>query len=224
MSGQVSDLNLEGMRAIVEAGQRYTGVPRSWDPTAAIELVLIGEIGGVREIIRALPAKGRRRSGYPAPITRPRGNHYIGRVQVNNEAPRQYHFVSGLIVLFERPVRIGDTVTVGGVDGRITNINMRATTITDWDNRELLVPNREFITGQVVNWTLSSPVTRVVIPVGIAYGSDTALARRLLLQVAQECQYVMDDPAPDALFRNFGESSLDFHLRVYIAQRSVWPA
>ncbi|MHC5108957.1 MAG: mechanosensitive ion channel domain-containing protein [Planctomycetota bacterium] len=133
------------------------------------------------------------------------------------------NFVSGLIILFERPVRIGDTVTVGTVSGQITRIRIRATTITDWDNRELIVPNKEFITTSITNWTLSSPVTRVVIPVGIAYGSDTSLARELLLKVARDCEYVMDEPEPSAIFRSFGASSLDFDLRVYIPKRGHWP-
>jgi potassium efflux system protein len=133
------------------------------------------------------------------------------------------NFISGLIILFERPVRIGDAVTVGDVTGRVTRIRMRATTVTDFDNRELVVPNKEFITSRIMNWTLSSPVTRVTIPVGIAYGSDTALAREVLLKVARECEHVLDDPAPSAIFRSFGESSLDFDLRVYIPKRDVWP-
>ncbi len=132
------------------------------------------------------------------------------------------NFVSGLIVLFERPVRIGDIVTVGGIDGTITRIRMRATTVTDFNRRELIVPNKEFITGQIVNWTLSDPVTRVVVPVGIAYGSDTRLARNLLLKTAKECPHVMDDPAPAALFKGFGNSTLDFELRVFIPNRDVW--
>ncbi|MBI4882240.1 MAG: mechanosensitive ion channel, partial [Planctomycetes bacterium] len=77
------------------------------------------------------------------------------------------NFVSGLIMLFERPVRIGDVVTVDGIDGKVTKIRMRATTITDWNNRELIVPNKEFITGKIMNWTLTDSVTRVVVPVGI---------------------------------------------------------
>jgi potassium efflux system protein len=133
------------------------------------------------------------------------------------------NFISGLIILFERPVRIGDTVTVGDVDGRITRIRMRATTVTDWNNRELIVPNKEFIVSRIINWTLSSPVTRVDIPIGIAYGSDTALAREVLLKVARECKYVMDEPAPSAIFRDFGASSLDFELRVFIPNREIWP-
>jgi potassium efflux system protein len=133
------------------------------------------------------------------------------------------NFVSGLIILFERPIRVGDIVTVGDKHGKVTRIRMRATTILDWDNCELLVPNREFITGQLVNWTLSDPVTRIVIPVGVAYGSDTEKARDLMLKVARESTYVMKDPAPSAVFRAFGDSALLFDFRIYIATRDVWP-
>lgn len=132
------------------------------------------------------------------------------------------NFISGLIILFERPVRIGDIVTVGGVDGKITRIRIRATTVTDWNRRELIVPNKEFITGQIINWTLSDPVTRVDIPIGIAYGSNTRLARDLLVKIAAECTHVLDDPAPVALFKGFADSFLDFQLRVYIPNRDVW--
>ncbi len=100
---------------------------------------------------------------------------------------------------------------------------MRATSIEDFDRRELLVPNKEFITGSVVNWTLSDPVTRVVIPVGVAYGSDVALTRRLLTEAAQAHPLVLGDPGPRALFRSFGESCLDFELRVFMADPDDWP-
>lgn len=133
------------------------------------------------------------------------------------------NFVSGLIILFERPVRIGDVVTVGEVEGKVTRIRIRATTIMDWNRRELLVPNKEFITGKLMNWTLSDSVTREVISVGIAYGSDTELARKLLLKVADECPHVMKEPRPSAIFRRFGESTLDFDLRVFINERDDWP-
>lgn len=133
------------------------------------------------------------------------------------------NFVSGLIILLERPVRVGDIVTVGTTEGRITKLRMRATTILDWDRRELLIPNKEFITGSVINWTLSDPVTRIVIPVGIAYGSDTRRARKLLLEAAHKTGLVLDDPPPSAIFRKFGESSLDFELRVFMPNRDLWP-
>ena len=126
------------------------------------------------------------------------------------------NFVSGLIILFERPVRVGDTVTLGELRGTVARIRMRATTIVDWDRRELIVPNKEFITGQLINWSLSDPILRLVIPVGIAYGSDTRKADELLMKVAEDCEYVMSDPPASVVFREFGESSLDFHLRVFI--------
>ena len=126
------------------------------------------------------------------------------------------NFVSGLIILFERPVRVGDTVTIGEVSGTVSRIRIRATTITDWDRKELVVPNKEFITGRLVNWTLSDDVLRICVPVGIAYGSDTKLASELLLRAAQENENVLDDPPPQALFLAFGDSALSFELRVFI--------
>ena len=126
------------------------------------------------------------------------------------------NFVSGLIILFERPMRVGDTVTVGGVTGTVTRIRIRATTITDWDRKELIVPNKEFITGQLVNWTLSDTIVRIVSPVGIAYGSDTRLAEQLLLRVAAENDEVLIEPPPTVVFSGFGDSSLDFQLRAFI--------
>lgn len=132
------------------------------------------------------------------------------------------NFVSGLILLFERPIRIDDIVTVGDVEGRVTQINIRATTILDWNRKELVVPNKEFVTGKFINWTLSDSITRIVVPVGIAYGSDTELARNLLLKVAKECSFVLSDPSPKAIFRNFGASSLDFELRVFIPTLDNW--
>jgi len=126
------------------------------------------------------------------------------------------NFVSGLILLFERPIRVGDTVTVGTTSGTVSRIRIRATTITDWDRKELVIPNREFVTGQVVNWSLSDSILRTTIPVGIAYGSDTELAEKLLLQEAEAHSHVLADPPPRALFIGFGDSSLNFELRVYI--------
>jgi potassium efflux system protein len=126
------------------------------------------------------------------------------------------NFVSGLMLLFERPIRVGDTVTVGEVSGTVSRIRMRATTITGWDRKELVIPNKEFITGQVVNWTLSDSTLRIILPVGIAYGSDTQLAREVLFRIAREHPYVLADPEPRVLFMGFGDSSLDFELRVFV--------
>ena len=126
------------------------------------------------------------------------------------------NFVSGLILLFERPIRVGDYVTVGETSGEVTRIQIRATTITDWDRKELIIPNKQFVTGELVNWTLSDAILRVVIPVGIAYGSDTAKAKEALLQVARDNPQVLKNPAPTAPFLAFGDSSLNFELRAFI--------
>jgi len=126
------------------------------------------------------------------------------------------NFVSGLIILFERPVRVGDVVTVAGIDGVVTRIRVRATTVTDWNRKELIIPNKELVTGQVINWTLSDRTLRIVIPVGIAYGSDTRKAREILLDIACRNPRVLKDPAPSALFQGFGASSLNFELRCFV--------
>lgn len=126
------------------------------------------------------------------------------------------NFVSGLIVLFERPVRVGDQVTIGGVTGIVARIEMRATTIVDLDRKELIVPNKELITGTLVNWTLADTMVRLVIPLGVAYGSDVAAVTRILLEVAKQSPMVLENPPPMAFFLRFGESSLDFELRVFL--------
>ncbi len=126
------------------------------------------------------------------------------------------NFVSGLIILFERPVRLGDIVTVSDVSGEITRIQIRATTICDWDKKEVIVPNKEFVTGKMVNWTLSNRILRLIIPVGIAYGSNTELAKSILLKAAREHPMIVNDPEPLALFIKFDDSSLNFELRVFI--------
>tara|TARA_R110000744_G_scaffold44106_1_gene98572 strand:- start:111579 stop:114917 length:3339 start_codon:yes stop_codon:yes gene_type:complete len=125
------------------------------------------------------------------------------------------NFVSGIVILFERPIRLGDTITIAGHSGTVTRIRIRATTVSDWDRKELIIPNKTFITQDFVNWTLSDPVTRIVIPVGVAYGSDTEKVVSLLVQVANNNHSVFEDPAPAALFLAFGASSLDFELRVF---------
>ena len=125
------------------------------------------------------------------------------------------NFVSGLVILFERPIRVGDTVTVGELTGTVSRVRIRATTITDWDRKEIIVPNKSFITEQVINWTLSDPITRVVITVGVSYGSDVQLAHRVMEETLTSMPLVLDDPPPKVYFVGFGESSLDFRLNVY---------
>ena len=106
------------------------------------------------------------------------------------------NFISGLIILFERPIRVGDVVTVGNTDGIVTRIQIRATTIRNWDQQELLVPNKNFITQEVTNWSLSDQTTRILINVGIAYGSNVDRAMLILEEAAAEHARVMEDPAP----------------------------
>jgi potassium efflux system protein len=128
------------------------------------------------------------------------------------------NFVSGLVILFERPVRVGDTVTVGELTGTVSRIRIRATTITDWDRKEIIVPNKSFITEQVINWTLTDPITRIVIPVGVSYGSDVTEVHKVMEDTLPTVPLVLDDPAPRVYFSGFGESSLDFNLHVYLRQ------
>ena len=128
------------------------------------------------------------------------------------------NFVSGLIILFERPLRIGDTVTIGNVSGTVSRIQIRATTITDFDRKEMIVPNKAFITGQLTNWSLTDTVTRVTVKVGVAYGSDLELTRELLLQIADDNPRVLKDPAPLVFLLAFGPSTLDHELRVHVRE------
>jgi len=130
------------------------------------------------------------------------------------------NFVSGLIILFERPVRVGDTVTVGELTGTVTRVRIRATTIRDWDRKEIIVPNKAFITEQVINWTLSDPITRIVVPVGVSYGSDVGLAHRVMQETLAKMPLVAEEPPPMVYFMGFGESSLDFNLYVYSRELS----
>ena len=128
------------------------------------------------------------------------------------------NFVSGLIILFERPVRIGDVVTIGELSGTVSRIQIRATTITDFDRKEIIVPNKTFVTGQLLNWSLSDTVTRVTVKLGVAYGSDLELTRRLLLQIADDNARVLKDPEPLVLFLSFGASTLDHELRIHVRE------
>lgn len=134
------------------------------------------------------------------------------------------NFVSGLIILFERPVRIGDYVTIGDQSGTVSRIQIRATTLADLDNREILIPNEALISERVTNWTLSNSTTRMIIKVGIAYGSDTDRAREIMLNVLNENKRVLATPPPSVLFTGFGDSSLDFQLRVFLSNfEDRWP-
>jgi small-conductance mechanosensitive channel len=122
------------------------------------------------------------------------------------------NFVSGLIILFERPIKIGDRITIGDVWGDVENISLRATLIRTVDNITIIVPNSEFISSQVINWSHGDPKVRVHIPVGVAYGSDVPLVISSLLEVVKNHPEVMKDPPPKVWFTEFGDSSLNFEL------------
>ena len=126
------------------------------------------------------------------------------------------NFVSGLIVLGERPIRVGDVVTVADVTGTVTSIRARATVVTDFENKEIMIPNKAFITERVVNWTLSDQTTRLLIPVGVAYGTDVEQAQRVLLAAVESIADVLREPAPSAFFVGFSDSALDFEIRAFV--------
>jgi potassium efflux system protein len=130
------------------------------------------------------------------------------------------NFISGIILLFERPIRTGDWVVVGNTEGYVRKISIRSTQIETFDRADVIVPNSEFISNQVTNWMLRDPWGRVIVPIGVAYGSDVELVRDLLLQVAREHPLVITDStrvsSPRVMFRSFGDSSLNFELRCFI--------
>jgi potassium-dependent mechanosensitive channel len=126
------------------------------------------------------------------------------------------NFVSGLILLFERPVRVGDVVVVGDVWGTVEKIGLRSTVILTFNGSEMIVPNADLISEKVTNWTLTTPSVRLVMPIGVAYGNDPARVIEVLAEVAGEHPLSLADPPPMAIFTGFGESSLDFELRVWL--------
>ena len=126
------------------------------------------------------------------------------------------NFISGIIILFERPVRVGDYVTIGETDGFVTKIRIRATTIRSRDAHELLVPNKEFITGRLLNWSLTDQTTRIKVPVGVAYGSDVEKAMRLMDEAAAANPNVLAEPAPSIIFDAFGDNALNLVLRCFV--------
>jgi potassium efflux system protein len=131
------------------------------------------------------------------------------------------NFISGIIILFERPIRVGDVVTIGNTDGVVTRIQIRATTIRTWDRQELLVPNKEFITGRLLNWSLSDQTTRIKVPVGVAYGSDVEKAMLLMDEAAAANPNVLAEPAPSIIFEAFGDNTLNLVLRVFVDSQDV---
>ncbi|GFE59072.1 mechanosensitive ion channel family protein [Geobacter sp. AOG1] len=125
------------------------------------------------------------------------------------------NFISGLIILFERPIKVGDRIVVGNVEGDVMHIGGRSTTVVTNDNIAIIVPNSKFITENVVNWSHGDPKVRFRIPVSVAYGSDVKLVERLLLEVAGENPDVLEKPAPAVRLMEFGDSGLGFELRAW---------
>ncbi|RJP38772.1 MAG: potassium transporter KefA [Desulfobacteraceae bacterium] len=125
------------------------------------------------------------------------------------------NFISGIILLFERPMQVGDVIEVGGTWGIVKEINVRSTHLKTYDNSDLMVPNSDFISQRVINWSFRDPKVRRTVTVGVAYGSDIARVKEILLDIANTNSRVYRQPAPDALFADFGDSALIFKLRVW---------
>ena len=128
------------------------------------------------------------------------------------------NFASGLILLFERPIKVGDTIQIGSEIGEVKNLGLRATIIQTFDNAEIVVPNSDLCTGQVTNWTLGERRVRIRVPVGVAYGTDVTKVLKILLDCATANPMVLSTPKPTAFFLAFGSSSLDFEVRVWISE------
>jgi len=122
------------------------------------------------------------------------------------------NFVSGIVILFERPIKVGDRIEVGTTHGRVMNISPRATTILTNDNIAIIVPNSDFITKQVINWSYNDDKVRFKIPVQVAYGSDLRQVEKLLLEVADECEHVLKDPPPHVRVSAFQDSGIEMQL------------
>jgi small-conductance mechanosensitive channel len=133
------------------------------------------------------------------------------------------NFVSGLIILFERPIKVGDRIDVGNITGNVVNISPRATTIVTNDNIAVIVPNSEFISSRVINWSYTNPDVRLNFPVGVAYKSDPEIVRKALLEVAAAHPGVLKERRSDVLLEEFGDSSLNFILRVWTRDYATTP-
>ena len=134
------------------------------------------------------------------------------------------NFVSGVILSFERPIQVGDTIVVGTLTGRVTQIGLRATRIRTFDAAEVIVPNADLISGNVVNWTLSDRTRRLDLPVFVAYGSDLDKVREALMGVAAAHEAIAAAPSPEVLFQGFRDSALELWLRVWMPDSGDWPA
>jgi potassium-dependent mechanosensitive channel len=130
------------------------------------------------------------------------------------------NFISGLILQFERPIHIGDVLDIDGTTGKVTRIGIRSSTVKTFQGAEVIIPNGNFISGKVINWTLSESMRRVELPVGVAYGSDPKLVAKLLEQAATAHESVLTSPVPAVFFKDFGDSSLNFELQFWVMQES----
>ncbi|MCX5904063.1 MAG: mechanosensitive ion channel [Proteobacteria bacterium] len=132
------------------------------------------------------------------------------------------NFVSGLILLFERPVHVGDTIEIGELQGEVRRIGIRASTVRTWQGADIIVPNAQFITEKVTNWTLSDQLRRIDLPVGVNYGAAPQKVIALLEEVARANSRVLRDPPPRGLFMGYGDSSINFELRAWTDQYNNW--
>lgn len=128
------------------------------------------------------------------------------------------NFISGLIILFERPIRIGDTITLGNLHGTVSRIRIRATTVTDFDRKEIIIPNKTFVTDQLINWSLSDNITRVVLTFGVAHGTELDRVHEILRRIADEHPKVLADPEPQVLCMAYAQEAFNFELRVFVSE------
>ena len=130
------------------------------------------------------------------------------------------NLVSGLIILFERPFNVGDWVVINGEEGKIKQVNIRSTIVETFRRSNVIIPNANLLSSSVINLTRDNTSARYAIKVGVAYGSDVEKVKKVLLECADNCKFVLKNPAPYVLFQDFGASSLDFELRFYV--QNVW--
>ena len=134
------------------------------------------------------------------------------------------NFLSGVIILFERPIKVGDRVQVGDIAGDIVQISPRATTVITNDNISIIIPNSDFIANSVINWSHTDRNIRIHVPMGVSYGSDVEKVKQVLLEVAEEHPGVLKTPPSQVLFKEFGDSSLNFELLVWSSEYMTRPS